>query len=83
MTAGAQPVRGALGLFAGSLALRAAIFLLTPFAAYPDAEYYVAAARQIAAGHGAVVPYVWAFVDLGGSVPAAGSLPIPAFGHWM
>ncbi|HEX5465053.1 MAG TPA: glycosyltransferase family 39 protein [Candidatus Limnocylindrales bacterium] len=79
----AHPARVVLALFLASLAVRLVVFALTPFPAYPDAEYYTSVARQIAAGQGAVVPYVWAFVDVGGAVPAAASLPIPAFGHWM
>lgn len=75
--------RVALGLFVASLVVRLAVFALTPFPAYPDAAYYTTVARQIAAGHGAIIPYVWAFVDVGGAIPARPTLPIAAFGHWM
>ncbi len=56
-----------------------------PFLApgYPDAVYYLATAREIAAGHGFTIPYIWAFVDTGGHLPAVGVLPIPSNEHWM
>ena len=60
--------------------LGAALF---PDPAYPDSFYYVAVARELAAGHGFQVQYVWNFVDLAGSLPEAGVLPIPSNGHWM
>lgn len=83
MAARLSTARIALGLFLVSLLVRLAVLALAPFPAYPDAEYYTAVARELAAGHGFIVPYVWAFVDVGGQVPASASLPIPAFGHWM
>jgi 4-amino-4-deoxy-L-arabinose transferase-like glycosyltransferase len=83
MAARLSTARIALGLFLASLLVRLAVLALTPFPAYPDAEYYTAVARELAAGHGFIVPYVWAFVDVGGQVPASAALPIPAFGHWM
>jgi 4-amino-4-deoxy-L-arabinose transferase-like glycosyltransferase len=64
----------------GARALGAALFL-DP--AYPDSFYYVAVARELAAGHGFQVPYIWAFVDVGGTLPGAGILPIPSNAHWM
>lgn len=51
--------------------------------AYPDAYYYANVAREIAAGHGFQVDYIWNFVDVGGRLPAVGELPIPAGAHWM
>jgi 4-amino-4-deoxy-L-arabinose transferase-like glycosyltransferase len=71
------------GLFLFALAIRFATFLLHPAAAYPDADYYVSVAREIASGHGAVIPYLWAFPDVGSVVPAVGSLPLPSNAHWM
>lgn len=51
--------------------------------AYPDSFYYVAVARELAAGHGFQVQYIWNFVDLAGSLPGTGVLPIPSNAHWM
>ena len=50
---------------------------------YPDSVYYLATARELAAGHGFTIPYIWAFVDTGGHLPAVGTLPIPSNAHWM
>ncbi len=50
---------------------------------YPDAVYYLATAREIVGGHGFTIPYIWAFVDTGGHLPAIGTLPIPSNEHWM
>ena len=79
----ARPRLVLLLFFLASLAVRAASFAGFPHPAYPDSFYYVSTAREIAAGHGLVVPYLWSFVDVGSSVPAIGVLPIPAFFHWM
>jgi 4-amino-4-deoxy-L-arabinose transferase-like glycosyltransferase len=70
-------------LFGASLLLRVASFAGFPHPAYPDSFYYVAVARQIAAGHGLIAPYLWSFVDVGSRVPAVGVLPLSAFFHWM
>ena len=77
-----------------SLRIPAVLFVVTfvarvvtalPFYApgYPDAVYYLAVARELAAGHGFTIPYIWAFVDTGGHLPAVGVLPIPSNAHWM
>ena len=50
---------------------------------YTDAFYYVDAARSIAQGNGFNVDVVWIFPEVGGTIPADPTLPIPAFGHWM
>lgn len=73
----------ALVLFGLALAIRLAELAMFPHPAYPDAFYYQAVARSIAAGHGWNVPYLWSFLDVGSVVPAAGTLPIPAGAHWM
>lgn len=64
----------------GARVLGAALF---PDPAYPDSFYYVSVARELAAGHGFQVQYVWNFVDLAGALPEAGVLPIPSNAHWM
>ncbi len=51
--------------------------------AYPDSFYYVNVAREVAAGHGLSVDYIWNFVEVGGRLPATGELPIPSNAHWM
>ena len=40
-------------------------------------------ARELAAGHGFQLDYIWNFVDVGGRLPAEGVLPIPSNAHWM
>ena len=40
-------------------------------------------ARELAAGNGLQVDYIWNFVDVGGRLPAEGVLPIPSNAHWM
>jgi 4-amino-4-deoxy-L-arabinose transferase-like glycosyltransferase len=73
----------ALILFGIALALRLAQLAMFPHPAYPDAFYYEAVARSVAAGHGLNVPYLWSFLDVGSVVPMVGTLPIPAGAHWM
>ena len=67
------------------VAFVARVLLVLPFFApgYPDSVYYLAVARELAAGHGFTIPYIWAFVDTGGHLPAVGTLPIPSNEHWM
>ncbi len=79
---------------AGSLAIPVALFIAAfaarvvtalPFVApgYPDAVYYLAIARELASGHGFTIPFIWSFVDVGGRLPAVGTLPIASNQHWM
>ena len=72
-----------LVLFAVGLVARAVAgaFFLGP--AYPDSFYYVNVARELAVGHGFTVDYIWNFVDVGGTIPANPTLPIPSNAHWM
>jgi len=72
-----------VSLFLLALGARLLGTALFPDPAYPDSFYYVAVARELAAGHGFQVPYIWNFVDVGGSLPASGVLPIPSNAHWM
>lgn len=72
-----------VALFLLALGARALGTALFPDPAYPDSFYYVAVARELAAGHGFQVPYIWNFVDVGGTLPDAGILPIPSNAHWM
>jgi 4-amino-4-deoxy-L-arabinose transferase-like glycosyltransferase len=72
-----------VALFLLALAARALGTALFPDPAYPDSFYYVAVARELAAGHGFQIHYIWDFVDVGGSLPASGVLPIPSNAHWM
>lgn len=70
-------------LFAVALAVRAisAVLFLGP--AYPDSYYYVNVAQQLATGGGFNVDFIWNFVEVGGSLPDVGVLPIPSNAHWM
>jgi hypothetical protein len=74
-----------LVLFLIALCVRAATWSLFPDPAYPDSFYYVDLARQLAAGHGFNVDFIWNFVEVGGRLPdaAAATLPIPSNAHWM
>src|SRR5918999_3600062 len=70
-------------LFLFALAIRALTAVLFGDPAYPDSFYYVNVARQLAAGEGFQVDYIWNFVDVGGRLPADPALPIPSNAHWM
>jgi len=61
-------------------ALTASLFLEP---AYPDALYYANLGRELAAGGGLSVDYIWNFVEVGGGLPDKGVLPIPSNAHWM
>ncbi len=76
-------MRTPIALYA--LALAARLFLVAGFPdpAYPDSFYYVDVARQLAAGHGFSVDFVWIFAEVGGHIPANPVLPIPSNAHWM
>ena len=54
-----------------------------PDPAYPDSFYYVDVARQLAAGNGFSVDFIWIFPEVGGGIPANPVLPIPSNAHWM
>jgi 4-amino-4-deoxy-L-arabinose transferase-like glycosyltransferase len=70
-------------LFVIALAVRMVIaaFFMEP--AYPDALYYANLGRELAAGGGFSVDYIWNFVEVGGRLPQEGILPIPSNAHWM
>ena len=70
-------------LFAVALAVRMLTAALFPEPAYPDALYYANVARELAAGGGFTIDYIWSFVEVGGSLPEEGVLPIPSNAHWM
>ena len=70
-------------LFVLALAVRALLIATFPDAAYPDSAYYVDVAREIAAGHGLTVPFVWIFAEVGNAIPANPTLPIPSNAHWL
>ncbi len=72
-----------MGLFAVALLVRAVAGLAFVGPAYPNSYYYVNVARELAAGNGLTIDYIWNFVDVGGMLPAAPTLPIPSNGHWM
>jgi 4-amino-4-deoxy-L-arabinose transferase-like glycosyltransferase len=70
-------------LFVFALAVRAVVTLVFGDPAYPDAFYYANVAQTLAEGGGFSVDYIWNFVEVGGTLPDQGSLPIPANAHWM
>jgi len=70
-------------LFAIGFLVRAAAGAAFAGPAYPDSYYYVNVAQALAAGHGFSVDYIWNFVDVGGVLPQAPTLPIPSNAHWM
>lgn len=70
-------------LFATAFLVRALVGVLFPGPAYPDSYYYVHVGEQLASGSGFVADYIWNFVDVGGTLPADPTLPIPSNAHWM
>jgi hypothetical protein len=76
-------VRIPLALYALALGVRLLLVLLFPHPAYVDSSYYVDVAREVAAGHGFNVDFIWIFAEVGGAIPADPVLPIPSNGHWM
>ena len=70
-------------LFLVALGARVIAGLVFPDPAYPDSYYYVNVARELAAGNGFQVDYIWNFVEVGGRLPAEPALPIASNAHWM
>jgi 4-amino-4-deoxy-L-arabinose transferase-like glycosyltransferase len=70
-------------LFAIALAARGVTAALFLEPAYPDAYYYANVARELADGGGFQVDFIWNFVEVGGTLPVSGVLPIPSNAHWM
>lgn len=70
-------------LFVVALVVRVAVGAFFTEPAYPDALYYANLGRELAAGGGFSVDYIWNFVEVGGTLPAVGTLPIPSNAHWM
>jgi hypothetical protein len=76
-------VRIAVVLYVVALVARLIVAAMFPDPAYPDSFYYVDVARQLAAGHGFNVDFIWIFAEVGGGIPANPTLPIPSNAHWM
>jgi 4-amino-4-deoxy-L-arabinose transferase-like glycosyltransferase len=76
-------VRIPIALYLLALAARLVLLIHFPDAAYPDSYYYSDVARNLAAGHGFNVDFVWIFAEVGGKIPANPVLPIPSNAHWM
>ncbi len=70
-------------LFISAFVVRVAAGTAFSGPAYPDSFYYVHVARQLAAGHGFTADYIWNLDDIGGQLPALGTLPVPANALWM
>ena len=78
-----RAVRTPVLMFLLALVVRLVVAAGFPDPAYPDSAYYVDVARQLAAGHGLNIDFVWIFPEVGGSIPANPVLPIPSNAHWM
>jgi hypothetical protein len=76
-------VRTPIALYLLALVARLAVIGHFPDPAYPDSYYYVDVARNLAAGHGFNVDFIWIFAEVGGRIPANPVLPIPSNAHWM
>lgn len=76
-------VRTPLALYALALVVRLVLLAGFPDPAYPDSFYYVDVARSLAAGRGFEIDVVWIFAEVGGTIPANPTLPIPSNAHWM
>ena len=72
-----------LVLYALALVVRVVLIWHFPDPAYPDSFYYVDVARNLAAGRGFTIDLIWIFPEVGGSIPAHPTLPIPSNAHWM
>jgi 4-amino-4-deoxy-L-arabinose transferase-like glycosyltransferase len=70
-------------LFGGAIVARVAAAALVPYPPYTDPAYYGVVAQQLAGGHGFTTPVLWSFLEVGGRLPAAPTLPVPSNGHWM
>ena len=76
-------MRTPITLFLLALVARLVVAAGFPDPAYPDSFYYVDVARQLAAGNGFNVDFVWIFPEVGGAIPANPILPIASNAHWM
>jgi hypothetical protein len=76
-------VRTPVTLFLLALVARLVVAAGFPDPAYPDSFYYVDVARQLAAGHGFNIDFIWIFAEVGGRIPADPVLPIASNAHWM
>ena len=79
----APAVRTPLLLYALALLVRAVLIWHFPDPAYPDSAYYVDVARALHAGQGFNIDFIWIFAEVGGTIPADPTLPIPSNAHWM
>ena len=70
-------------LYALALVVRVVLIWHFPDPAYPDSFYYVDVARNLANGHGFTIDLIWIFPEVGGTIPADPTLPIPSNAHWM
>jgi hypothetical protein len=70
-------------LYGLALLVRALLIWHFPDPAYPDSAYYVDVARALHAGAGFNVDFIWIFPEVGGTIPAVPTLPIPSNAHWM
>ena len=72
-----------IALYLLALVARLVLIIHFPDAAYPDSYYYADVARNLAAGRGFEVDFVWIFAEVGGRIPADPVLPIASNAHWM
>lgn len=79
----APAVRIPIALYALALVARAVLVALYPDPAYPDSHYYVDVARALHATGRFEVDFIWIFAEVGGTIPANPTLPIPSNAHWM
>jgi hypothetical protein len=76
-------VRIPIVLYGLALLVRLVLVWHFPDPAYPDSFYYVDVARALHAGQGFNVDLIWIFPEVGGTIPADPTLPIPSNAHWM
>ena len=79
----APAVRIPFVLYALALVVRILLIWHFPDPAYPDSFYYVDVARNLAEGRGFSIDLIWIFPEVGGTIPADPTLPIPSNAHWM
>ncbi len=80
---GCTALRTPLLLYVLALVVRGLLIAHFPDPAYPDSAYYVDVARELHAGHGFNVDFIWIFAEVGGAIPANPVLPIASNAHWM
>jgi 4-amino-4-deoxy-L-arabinose transferase-like glycosyltransferase len=74
--------RDLLFILIAALAMRALAAIVVPWSPYLDSTYYTVVAERLATGDGFTVPVIWAYLDVGATIPPDAHLPVPSNAHW-